>query len=480
MGVYVGNERPGSPMPAVTIVIVNWNKRRHVINLLDSLRSIEYDNYSIVIVDNASTDDSVTAIRGHELPVVLLENRENLGGTGGFNAGMNHAIGHLSQEYIWLLDNDAEVLPGTLGALVTLMEGDKTIGLAGSCIMSPEDHGLIVEAGAFVGWRSGTSDPHLRYHRIDSCQGARVIDVDSVAACSALVRAEVVRRVGVMDERFFLHWDDIDYSIRVRDAGFRVVASLDAPAFHGAEKGYSPITLYYDFRNALLFQAKHRQGSGLLISAWNILGNYLSSLVYLFLLGQRKPALYLSAALRDFMNRRFGRAPISPAELAAPSSTGDPVGCGQLGKFRNVLLFAVGSFDDVAAAVRGIKGCEPSASVTVAVAADRAEVYRLPEVDALIRFDLFRSGLRGKLATAWAILGGGFHCGITAGGPFVVPYAFLLRRNLFFDSRDRTFRRSGVSLLALWKVPLAMVTGKLLAALFLVPVVRTCRGLRKA
>lgn len=478
MGVYVGNERPGSPMPAVTIVIVNWNKRRHVINLLDSLRSIEYDNYSIVIVDNASSDDSVTAIRGHELPVVLLENRENLGGTGGFNAGMNHAIGHLSQEYIWLLDNDAEVLPGTLGALVTLMEGDKTIGLAGSCIMSPEDHGLIVEAGAFVGWRSGTSDPHLRYHRIDSCQGARVIDVDSVAACSALVRAEVVRRVGVMDERFFLHWDDIDYSIRVRDAGFRVVASLDAPAFHGAEKGYSPITLYYDFRNALLFQAKHRQGSGLLISAWNILGNYLSSLVYLFLLGQRKPALYLFAALRDFMNRRFGRAPISPAELAAPASTGNPVGCGQLGKFRNVLLFAVGSFDDVAAAVRGIKECEPSASVTVAVAADRAEVYRLPEVDALIRFDLFRSGLRGKLATAWAILGGGFHCGITAGGPFVVPYAFLLRRNLFFDLRDRTFRRSGVSLLALWKVPLAMVTGKLLAALFLVPVARTCRGLR--
>lgn len=479
MGVYVVNERPGSSMPAVTIVIVNWNKRKHVINLLDSLRSIEYDNYSIVIVDNASSDDSVVAIRGHELPLLLLENRENLGGTGGFNAGMNHAIGHLSQDYIWLLDNDAEVLPGTLGELVALMERDKTIGIAGSCIMCPEDHGLIVEAGAFVGWRSGTSDPHLRYHRIDSCQGARVIDVDSVAACSALVRAEVVRRVGVMDERFFLHWDDIDYCIKIRNAGFRVVASLDAPVFHGAEKGYSPITLYYDFRNALLFQAKHRRGCGLLISVWNILGNYLSSLAYLILLGQRKPALYLFAALRDFMNRRFGRAPVSPAELAAPVSTGMQIGCEQLRKFRKILLFAVGSFDDVATAVRGIKECEPSISITVAVAADRAEVYRLPEVDALIRFDLFRSGLRGKLTTAWAILGGGFQCGVTAGGPFVVPYAFLLRRNLHFDLRDRIFRCSGVSLFALWKVPITMVTGTLLAALFLVPVAWICRRLRK-
>ncbi|HEX9079918.1 MAG TPA: glycosyltransferase family 2 protein [Desulfuromonadaceae bacterium] len=463
----------------VTIVIVNWNRKDCVLNLLESLRTMPHAGVRIIVVDNASTDGSAAAIRNHPLPVTLLENRENLGGTGGFNTGIRYALELPGQEFIWLLDNDVEVAPDTLDRLVGAMTRDPSIGVAGSCILSPEDRSVIVEAGGFVDRRRGTWTPNRRYQPHAPLQGKNLVEpVHYVPACSALIRVSAVRRIDMLDERFFLHWDDIDFCARVREAGYRVVSVLDSPAYHGAEKGYSPITLYYDFRNALLFQAKHRQGRELVLSVRTILGNYLSSLVYLFLLGQRKPARHLFAALRDFMDRRFGRAPVSPAELASPAPAGRVAGAGELRDFRNVLLFAVGSFDDVAAAVRGIRECDPSLSVTVAVAADRAEVYRLPGVDALIRFDLFRSGLRGKLATARAILGGGFRCGITAGGPFVVPYAFLLRRNLHFDRRDGTFRRLGVSFLTLWKVPLAMVGGKLLAALFLAPVVRTCSGVR--
>ncbi|KAA0895297.1 glycosyltransferase family 2 protein [Oryzomonas rubra] len=464
--------------PLVAIIIVNWNKRQCVISLLDSLRAIEYGNHLIVIVDNASTDDSIMSIREHELPALLIENSENLGGTGGFNTGMTTALRELEPTYLWLLDNDAEVLPGTLKVLVNLMESDKGIGIAGSCIMSPEDHGLIVEAGAFVGWRSGTSDPHLRYSRVDDWQGPRVMDVDSVAACSALVRAEAVRRVGIMDERYFLHWDDIDFCIRIGNAGYRVVACLDAPAFHGAEKGYSPITLYYDFRNALLFQGKHCQGWSLLVAAWNILGNYLASMTYLFLLGQRKPARYLQTALGDFLSRRFGRAATAPSELVSQAPFAASESGTQLGKCQKVVVFAVGSFDEVASAIRRVKSCGDSISVSVAVAADRAEVYRLPEVDAVITYDLFRSGLHEKIATALAILGGNFSCGVTAGGPFVVPYAFLLRRNFRFDGRTGVLGRLGVSLYTVWKLPFAIAAGKLLAVRYLFPVVSTCRSLR--
>lgn len=466
--------------PAVTIVIVNWNKRHHVINLLDSLCSIEYDNRSIIVVDNASTDDSVAAIRKHKLDVIILENRENLGGTGGFNCGMNYALTHLSQKYLWLLDNDAEVLPGTLRELVKLMEHDDSIGIAGSCIMSPEDHDLIVEAGAFIGWRSGTSDPHLRYRRVDSIQGGRVIDVDSVAACSALVRAHAVCHIGVMDERYFLHWDDIDFCIRIRDAGFRVVASLDAPVFHGAEKGYSPVTLYYDFRNALMFQAKHRRGAGLFISLWNIMSNYLSSMIYLSLLGERKSAAYVFSALRDFITRSFGRAEMSPRDLASSAPLGTVADGDELRGVRNILLFAVGSFEEVVDALGEIKAVTSSAAITVAVAADRAEVYRLPNVDDVIVFDLFRSGIRGRMETALTILRGGFDCGITAGGSFIAPYAFLLRRNFRFTQKDRLFHRLGASLLSFWKIPLTMVVGKFLATLFLTPVILTCIRLRSS
>ena len=244
------------------------------------------------------------------------------------------------------------------------------------------------------------------------------------------------------------------------------------------KKGNSPITLYYDFRNALLFQGKHCRGWRGVIAVGNILGNYLASMAYLFLLGQRKPARYLWTALGDFLSRRFGRAATTPSELVAQAPLVASESGTRLGKCQKVVVFAVGSFEEVVAAIRYVKSSGDFVSVAVAVAADRAEVYRLPEVDEVITYDLFRSGMLGKVATALAILGGGFSCGVTAGGPFVVPYAFLLRRNFRFDGRAGALGRLGVSLFTVWKLPFAIATGKLLAARYLFPVVRTCRSLR--
>ena len=147
----------------VTIVIVNWNRKDCVLNLLDSLRSMSTRGNRIVVVDNASTDGSAEAIRNHPLSVTLLENQENLGGTGGFNAGIRYALEYFEQDYLWLLDNDAEVTPDTLAQMVGAMTRNASIGVAGSCILSPEDRAIIVEAGGFVEQRSGTWRPNLRY-----------------------------------------------------------------------------------------------------------------------------------------------------------------------------------------------------------------------------------------------------------------------------------------------------------------------------
>ena len=101
--------------PKVAIVTVNWNKRDYVLNLLNSLKHINYDNYNIIVVDNASTDDSVTAIKEHFPNVNLIVNSENLGGTGGFNTGIKYVLEATDKyKYIWLLDNDAVVEKDTL------------------------------------------------------------------------------------------------------------------------------------------------------------------------------------------------------------------------------------------------------------------------------------------------------------------------------------------------------------------------------
>lgn len=466
-------------MPSsVTIVIVNWNKQKYVLNLLDSLQGM-IGSTRIIVVDNASCDDSVEAIKNHPLAVLLIENRENLGGTGGFNTGIRYALDHLEQEYLWLLDNDAEVTESTLERLLAGMGDDPSIAVAGSCILSPEDRMLIVEAGGFVDERSGTWKPNRRYQKYAPVQGKGVMEpVDYVPACSALIRARVVREIGLLDERFFLHWDDIDFCARAREAGYRVVSVLDSPVYHGAEKGHSSMTLYYDFRNALLYFAKHGHGFGLLRSYWNIVGGYLSALVYLRLMGETTLARYLGDGGRDFLAGRFGRAETSPAALGEQSIASKPVRIDSVADCTRVVVFAVGSYEEIIAALAAVKELSPRASLAVAVAADRAEAYRLPEVDRLIIYDLLKDSLAVQLKTAWTLLSGRFSYGVSVGKGFTVPYSFLLDRNYTYES-DGTLMPSQVSWRGVWKLPAAFISGKLVAALLLLPIWAAGRRNRK-
>ena len=110
--------------PKVAIVIVTWNKKKYVLDLLNSLGNLNYDNHDIIVVDNASTDDTCQVIREQYTYVDLIENKENLGGTGGFNTGMRYVLEKRGYKYTWLLDNDAVVENDTLIELVRVMEND--------------------------------------------------------------------------------------------------------------------------------------------------------------------------------------------------------------------------------------------------------------------------------------------------------------------------------------------------------------------
>jgi len=464
----------GDDEAAVTVVIVNWNRRDCVLCLMESLRSLDYGNLRIIVVDNASSDGSAAAIRSHVLPVVLLENAENLGGSGGFNTGIRYALEHFDQRFIWLLDNDAEVTSATLGNMLRVMMDDHRVGVVGSCIMSPEDHALIVEAGGFVDQRSGTWKPHRRYQRYEAFSGRNLVEeVDYVPACSALIRRELLERIGLLDERYFLHWDDIDFCARARRAGFLVVTALDSLVFHGAEKGHSRMTLYYDFRNALLYFSK--EGECLLRGVPALLARNLTSIIYFLGTGRRRAAAYLYLGLTDFLRGRFGRVSTPPDYLALEARGEVVLLPDYLAGNKKVVLFAAGSYDEVVGAIDRLKETAPFLSVTVAVAADRAKVYCFPDLGTPITFDLFRDGLAGKIRTSSVILKAGFDVGITAGTAFTVPYAFLLGKNLVFDAESKTFTSSNVSFHSLWKLPLALLLGNLLSVIFLVPVLLAAR-----
>ena len=447
--------------PKVTIIVVNWNKRADVINLLDSLQSIVYRNYSIVLVDNASTDDSVPAIKTHPLAVTLLQNAENLGGTGGFNTGMRYALVTLEQEYLWLLDNDAEVTLSTLTELVRAMESDSRIGVAGSCILSPEDRTLMVEAGGFVHWRSGTWMPNLRYARLNDQDDTKIFDVDYVSACSALVRVSKVREVGIMDDRYFLHWDDIEFCLRMKSHGQRVVAVVASKVYHGVEKGCNPGILYYDFRNGLLTASKHTVGINRLVAYYGVLNNTFSSMIFVNLLGYRDWARLIRSSVEDFLLGHFGRGKLSATLVTAADAAIIP----QIDlerRLARVIIYASGTFDEVVKTVLQVRSVAPGADITLAVNKERAPIFDFLKARQLC-FDVLKDSLWGKIKTALKILVGGYTAALTAGEGLSPPYAFLSTVHYTYAPAKGAFFASDKNVWAIWKVVLSLVMGALSA-----------------
>lgn len=243
----------------VAIIIVNWNKKQFVLELLKTVLSLKETAFDVIVVDNASTDGSVPSIRKRFREVTIIENKENLGGTGGFNSGMKYAIEQKKYKYLWLLDNDAKIKTNTLTNLVQYMEANPDTGIAGSKIMDTHHKDIVVELGGFIKTCKIGITANQR-NTADRDIPPAPCEVDYVAVCSALVRSDALSTVGLMDQRFFLFWDDMDWGLSFIKHGFKVVAVPDSIVFHDAftEKERGDLTnFYYDVRNSLLTYTKH-------------------------------------------------------------------------------------------------------------------------------------------------------------------------------------------------------------------------------
>ena len=134
------------PYPRVGVVIVTWNRKDYVLRLLDSIRRNAYPNWSVLVVDNASSDGSDAAIRREHPWVRCLRNPVNLGGSGGFNTGLRHYLDE-GYDYVWLLDNDVEVEPGALEVLIETLEIHRDAGGAPSVELHGAALALAAERG---------------------------------------------------------------------------------------------------------------------------------------------------------------------------------------------------------------------------------------------------------------------------------------------------------------------------------------------
>lgn len=245
-------------LPKVGVVILNWNRPFDTIACLESLKRVTYKNYFPIIVDNGSTDDSLSVISSYAPNVTTVRLTENLGFAGGANQGIRYAL-ELGAEYTLLLNNDTVVAPDFLDPLAETLYRDSTIGIAVPKIYKFDSPTLIYAAGAQ--WTPIPPRIKMRgFGQKDKPQYNKACDLEYATGCALLIRSEVFSVAGLFDSTFFMYQEDYDFCRRVRQVGFRIVYVPEAKIWHKGSTGLgenSPLKWYHWSRSTVIFYRKH-------------------------------------------------------------------------------------------------------------------------------------------------------------------------------------------------------------------------------
>jgi GT2 family glycosyltransferase len=215
---------PEDIIPSVICVLLNWNGWRDTVACLQSLLGSDYPNCSVIVVDNGSTDDSVSKIREAHPWVEILETHINLGFSGGNNYGIRLALDR-HVKFVWLLNNDTIIHKHSLRELVAFAEENPLVGEIGSVLYYADQPDKVQAwGGGHINLWVGTS--HHFHEPVSSNK------LDFVTAASVLIPSIVFRQVGLLDEKYFMYWEDTDFSYRVRAAGWKLGVASSATLLH--------------------------------------------------------------------------------------------------------------------------------------------------------------------------------------------------------------------------------------------------------
>ena len=300
----------------VSIILINYNTKDDTLECLKSLQNIKTTNFkhTVIIIDNGSKEP-------FELPknldadnIKILRSEANKGFTGGNNLGIYYAVEKFNSDYVLLLNNDTTVDENFLKELVKTAESDQRIGMVASKIyftQGREFHASSYskdELGKILWYAGGSIDwNHLAaFHRgvdeVDRGQFDTQTESDFATGCSVLVKREILEKVGILDKRFFLYMEDVDWSVRVIKAGYTVGFAPKSVVYHknaGSSGGSGSSTQsYYQTRNRLLFAFKY--------GTWKEIITALRITLLILLKGT---AIERRAVLH-FFTMQFGKQPI--------------------------------------------------------------------------------------------------------------------------------------------------------------------------
>ncbi len=289
----------------VCVILLNWNGWENTIECLESLFQLAYPDFRVVVCDNASSDQSLEKIKewargirhaqfqnpcfswleastcakpihtveltreqalsmksNNNAPLTLIQNGANLGFAGGNNVGLHYCLNDQDCEFFWLLNNDTVVHPDALSALVRVVQQQPRVGFCGSLNLSYYDPGEVQAQGGknYNRWTARVYTPSLRIEELDS----RPCRIHYINGASTLVTRALLESVGLMEESYFLYFEEMDWTMRAKGK-FDLGYARDSVIYHkeGASIGTncrrdnrSLLSDKYLSRNRVLFTRK--------------------------------------------------------------------------------------------------------------------------------------------------------------------------------------------------------------------------------
>lgn len=293
--------------PSVYIILLNYNGYNDTIDCMESLQSIVYPNYKILVVDNKSTNKSEEYIKGYikgKKNIHFIQTGKNLGFSGGNNVGMEWALKN-GADYICLLNNDTTVEPDFLNILVDEMEKNEDIGISAGKIMYYSNPNIIWSAGGYIN-KSKCLGYHYGINCKDSKEYSEKKEVTFLTGCLQLIKVDAIKSIGLYDEEYFLYMEDVDFCYRAKLKGYKIMYIPESKIYHkvsastGGEQ--SPMVLYYMTRNVMLFNQKFKDSLNNNIK-FNL---YWKLKMIIDKYRRREKYKYIKEGLKDYESGRYG------------------------------------------------------------------------------------------------------------------------------------------------------------------------------
>ncbi|HXV27359.1 MAG TPA: glycosyltransferase [bacterium] len=297
-------------MPKVTVATLTWNQKNDVLECLSSLVKLDYPNFEIVVVDNGSTDGTFEAVRQKYPQVRIVRHSENLGCAEGVNGEIRAAL-QAEADYLFIIANDAIVEPSTLSELVNVAERDPAVGIVNPKVYYyGKEKKIWFAGGAKFDWKRGKFFGFVQNVEDDGTY-ENESEADFFPGGFSLVRTEAIKMAGFLDPKYFIFFDDADWSYRIGLAGYRGRCAPKARAWHKPSSSVgmeSESFYYYRTRNRFLFVKKHAPARVFPLFLFYFLYELIfKTAPYLVLSGFKGQLRAVFLGVFDFFRGKFGK-----------------------------------------------------------------------------------------------------------------------------------------------------------------------------